>query len=131
MGLTAKFLVFKAESSAQHVHEVVLKEYLVLENSDGYKPLRLAEKSKAFGILPEHCPTSNNIYSKEALQPNKHKCCNFCRCVTHSQSHKPSHLFLAVKSELMEEEFHIFLVTDAKPLCINTHDPSHLPIGIS
>ena len=45
MGLTTKVLVFEAEGSAKHVHDVIMKEYPVLENSGGYTLLRLAENS--------------------------------------------------------------------------------------
>lgn len=45
MGLMTKCLVFEAEGKAQHVHDVIMKAYPVLENSGGYTILRLAENS--------------------------------------------------------------------------------------
>ncbi len=44
-GLTTKTLQFEVEGTAHHVHNIIVREYPVLEDCGGYTLLRLAENS--------------------------------------------------------------------------------------
>ena len=45
MGLGLKSLKFESDGNAQHVHDVIMQQFPVLETSGGYTLLRLAENS--------------------------------------------------------------------------------------
>ena len=45
MGLGLKSLKFESDGNAQHVHDVIMQQFPVLETSGGYTLLRLAESS--------------------------------------------------------------------------------------
>ena len=78
MGLTTRSLAFKAEGSAEHVHDIVMKEYPILENTGGYTLLRLAENSHNLieidngwfdhsGVFERYSEECNIIYKASSM----------------------------------------------------------------
>jgi len=59
IGLETKCLVFSLEGNAHHVHNVIMKEWPVLENCGGYTLLRLAENSHS--LVEIEPPLSGHI----------------------------------------------------------------------